>query len=622
MSDEDDDGEQEACKSHVGDDGIASWSPAPAPVVFEQVRLLKRPSRLLAEDLGRAASTAGERPRYGVAYRSLCLVVLRGPASAVEGPSCEGTGRGSAGSESCRRLQFRLGDTHGLLAARIASGSVADSLAARAWRAPKEKDERVEVPRWLTEAALALEVGETAEFQRSPPGSGDGDTAPTDVCSVSLLAACDTQDLLGDGDIVLRHFQKGTGERPSELAKVWASWRVWFARTGESVLNPAAGDLQKNADNSFYFVVDDGSIMPALEFGIKEMSAGSHGVLRVSEERAHGSLLPEGNPRLNGAAIWIEICVHRVENELQPGDHSTVEAAIAYALEKKEQGNASLRGGSAADAGRASRRYGMGTAVLEATLPGSGKASSGSRSPAPLATAEAERKEAELKLKQWARTVELCDAVLRREGFSAKAHYRRALARVELGELRGAAEDLRRVVGESPQDVGARRELAKVEGLLREHSAAEKRSFGGLFEKARQKEEARAAVEAEREKKEAASRKQKQVEQAAAEKEMLQNCEAAKAANGARAAAEAAAEVSAETPAAAPLEEDRFADAEAQAEQRIGAEDKALMERVAAGKSTATMLPQNLNAKKVEEAPPVEYEVPSFLKKKVKKRAA
>merc|ERR1712216_906754 len=84
------------------------------------------------------------------------------------------------------------------------------------------------------------------------------------------------------------------------------------------------------------------------------------------------------------------------------------------------------------------------------------------------------------------------------------AHYRRGLARLELGECDGAIEDLRAAAAASPSDAGLRKELARAETRRREQREAEKKTFGGVFDKMktqdenqRRREEATAKAEAE-----------------------------------------------------------------------------------------------------------------------------
>merc|ERR1712232_1159463 len=111
----------------------------------------------------------------------------------------------------------------------------------------------------------------------------------------------------------------------------------------------------------------------------------------------------------------------------------------------------------------------------------------------------------------------------------------------------GAADDLRCAAVLSPTDAGARKELDRVEKLLREHRAKEKRTFEGVFQKLQREEEAEKEERARREEERAKAETEQRARQKEREKEMWKQCEIAKAERGARDAAEAAAEVEVDT---------------------------------------------------------------------------
>eukprot|EP00401_Gymnodinium_catenatum_P063616 CAMPEP_0117524594 /NCGR_PEP_ID=MMETSP0784-20121206/35327_1 /TAXON_ID=39447 /ORGANISM="" /LENGTH=623 /DNA_ID=CAMNT_0005320749 /DNA_START=59 /DNA_END=1930 /DNA_ORIENTATION=- len=604
---------------------VDGWIPVPAsPAAFKSVRLRWRPppaSSLPGADSGGATGEAAPkaekpyRPKYGPIHRSLCMVELQDLSSTETAPTA---------------VEFRLGDTFGYAEpiGRLRPGDV--------WRPPKEQ-ERLDVAEWVTEAVLLLEVGQSAEFE--PEAAAGGELAQYHV---RLLKACPTQDILGDCGVVLQEISPGQeGEKPRDLARVRASWQAWFARNGEHVLS--TGDCE--ATEGVEFVLDESKIMVALEMGLKEMSCGSRAVLRISEAYGCGPLTPSGNPHLKGAAIWLDIKVHHVQNEFAPGQHKTVDEALAFASEKKTQGNASLAAQNAADLGRATRRYEAGVQVLEALLPqgaGSGT-SSGNLGPladdaqrpavhALMSALQLNLAQAEIKRGRWKDVVALCDAVLQRDAVSPKAHYRRGIARAELSDLDGAVEDLRKAAAANPADAGVRKELARLEALLKEHRAKEKKQFGGVFEKMRLKEQREEEERKKAEELEAEEAKKKKKNQTAAVADMRKRAEIAKAEHGAKAAAAAATESAmgeaaapAPAQAAAPTappplpQEDLTGSEYTPSSMKVGADDQKLMGKIEEGTATAPMLPQNLKTRVVEAAPPVEYEVPSFLRKKPKR---
>lgn len=494
--------------------------------------------------------------------------------------------------------------------------------------------------------------------------------------------------------MMLRFLDPGPGgEKPRDLARVSASWRVWFLRNGEEIVNWNTGEE---------FVLDESSVMVALELALKEMEAGGRACLRVAEAWGAGALTPVGvgGACLKGAAVWVELRLHKVTNEMAPGEHSCVEEALRFALEKKEQGNRALAGGSGAEDNRALRRYEAGIHVLEALLPkqtgtsssssstGAGKASAPGRQAAklpagPLASGEEEvarvgdalnalqlnSAQAELRRNKWRKAVEFCDVVLRRtDGKNAKARYRRGIARVELGEFSGAVEDLRAAVLASPSDAGIRRELVRVEALYKEHKASEKSAFGGVFDKMRQKEKDReekeeaqrkleAKLEKEKKEQEQARLKKEAEERYEKQQERLKNeaaeadakvAEEKEAQQQQRQENEGAKKVEA-TPAAAPSDGTTGAAKGPPAAQPAPAAAKPLVQTTGtwalqpeAPAPTRDSGQEEVDAKAdeilkslqqknpglrrlkemqtVQESPPVEYEVPSFLRGAKKKK--
>jgi len=250
--------------------------------------------------------------------------------------------------------------------------------------------------------------------------------------------------------------------------------------------------------------------MVAMEVGLKEMTAHSHAFLRISEEWGSGPLSPKGNPCLRGAAIWVEIALGEVQNEPCPWQHANLDAAIHFALEKKQQGNASLRKGTPADLNRAVRRYEAGMETLEAVLPaGSARKTKERKAKVPtdakevpqanetqipavmevLIALQLNAAQAEIKHGHWKEAVAFCDAVLMGDATNLKALFRRGSARAELGCFKDALEDLRAAGAADPLDASIRRELARVDKLHRDHRAAEKKRFGGVFDRMRREEE-------------------------------------------------------------------------------------------------------------------------------------
>lgn len=622
------------------------------------------------------------RVEHGMTRKTLCTVRVE----VMEGED------GSTVLEKTE-LEFRLSEIYGH-SPPPTHGAKASSERRTLPFVPPKESARVDVPEWLTEAALCLQVGGSAEFIAATGSSG-----PEDRHRVSLLAAAETVDLLGDDGLVLRVLDAGEGgEKPRDLARVRASWRVWFLRSSELILSssqpnpmmpPPPGGLDDAEEGGAGIsrgrdvILDQGGFMVALELAMKEMHVGERACLRVSEHWGHGPLLPHGNPVLKGAAIWVELTLNSLENEPSPGQHPTVEAALGFAVEKKQQGNTHLAEASPAEIGRAIRRYEFGIRTLEALLPPcEGAPSARRKEPTPpsdvVLASDAEKPrveealtalqlnaaQANIRSSEWSRAVELCSSVLQRDAENGKARYRRAIARAELGQLVGAVEDLRTAAAANPSDAGIRKELARVEAMHRDLRDEEKKNYGGFFDKMRQKEaDKEAAKEA----------KQKSAEESAAKaraEAAAKRREAAAAYQKGRAEEEDAAlglgekpakdpKVSFEPPARAGAEEAAEAPEEAAEvpkktlsaaeenkkilepapvpvkkteEEKAKDQARELFDQLDAQKQANPHDPANLpsappelpavlrNQSHTTQAPePIDYQVPSFLRKKAKK---
>ena len=88
-----------------------------------------------------------------------------------------------------------------------------------------------------------------------------------------------------------------------------------------------------------------------------------------------------------------------------------------------------------------------------------------------------------IKLKEWGGAVKACTSVLvmDNEANNIKALYRRGLARINLGLLQEAKEDLMVVYNEDPKNKDVRKALASIKEAHAENKKKEKAAFGGIF---------------------------------------------------------------------------------------------------------------------------------------------
>lgn len=420
-------------------------------------------------------------------------------------------------------------------------------------------------------------------------------------------------------------------------------------RNGELVFSTSPDGAALRSERGKEFIVDEGKLIVALELGLKEMEAGSRACLRVSEEWGAGALMPEGTPCLNGAAVWIELALHWVRNEPAPGEHGSSDAVLAFSLEKKQQGNACLGEGSPAHCGRAVRRYQAGIQALEDLRSRSGRTGdvdvgvendlAGDDAPQRidiqelLTSLQLNAAQGELKRARWKEAASFCDAVLQRTEGNTKALYRRGLARAELGELRGAIEDFRLAAAAiGSGDVGVRRELARVEALQRDRVAEERGTFGGVFEKMRQKDKEKERREEARLKAEAEKEEKRKLEEHKAEREELRRRSEAERKEREEREKKEAGERSVEAQAAkmmqdlglnAPTDSGSGAFIETELPVVGGGDGRSAKGAESTVGTCAFMPPQShFQSHIVQKAQAVEYEVPAFLRRGGAKKVA
>jgi peptidylprolyl isomerase len=90
-----------------------------------------------------------------------------------------------------------------------------------------------------------------------------------------------------------------------------------------------------------------------------------------------------------------------------------------------------------------------------------------------------------IKLKEWADAAQACNSVLEidSEAKNIKALYRRGLARLNLGLLQEAKEDLMVAYNVDPKNKDVRKALASIKEAHADNKKKEKAAFGGLFDR-------------------------------------------------------------------------------------------------------------------------------------------
>jgi FKBP-type peptidyl-prolyl cis-trans isomerase/tetratricopeptide (TPR) repeat protein len=223
----------------------------------------------------------------------------------------------------------------------------------------------------------------------------------------------------------------------------------------------------------------------AVECALKKMKRGGKAELTVTPEYAFGA---EGHAGLGVAPnATIKIVIELVDFANEKGVHeftgddvhAVEEEKIAVAEKKKAMGNKSFKTGKLV---RALRRYGGAKAMLA----GDGKNQDEEQKAKAKAIQVAVLTNSAIchtKLGDNAAAVISCDHALMIDSECVKALFRRGAIRSKQMKLPEAAVDLKRAYKLDPSNTQVRKELQLLKKRQAAEKAAEKKKFGGIFDK-------------------------------------------------------------------------------------------------------------------------------------------
>lgn len=86
-------------------------------------------------------------------------------------------------------------------------------------------------------------------------------------------------------------------------------------------------------------------------------------------------------------------------------------------------------------------------------------------------------------VENYPKAIQFADRALKIDPSHSKARYKRGQARLRIGNLDGAEEDLVLAQHAFPNDAGVKREVAALRGKQSKHRDKERKKFAGMFDK-------------------------------------------------------------------------------------------------------------------------------------------
>jgi len=266
-------------------------------------------------------------------------------------------------------------------------------------------------------------------------------------------------------------------ERPSEDASCTANLTVRNAASGE-VVDEMAGKT---------FIQGNGDVLRCIDVAAREMKRGERALISAPAEWAYGD---EDFKALSAAAGMEEAAVE-VEMELVDFEQGKsiykmdLFERAAFQVRKKEQGNSLFRKGKYEEA---IRKYEAGNSAVpnaedlkESTLPEAEKEGAKAEARKTQVACLVNVAACKLKLDDFKGAIQASDTALEVDKDNFKAFFRRAQARLKLGDIDEAKADLVAAGKIDPKSREVRVELDKIKKKMAENKSRDKNLYGGMF---------------------------------------------------------------------------------------------------------------------------------------------
>ncbi|KAM3570425.1 hypothetical protein VYU27_007503 [Nannochloropsis oceanica] len=275
-------------------------------------------------------------------------------------------------------------------------------------------------------------------------------------------------DVSGDGGLLKKILKEGEGESPPQGNEVVAHY------TGTLESDGSEFDSSRKRNQPFKFTIGQQQVIKGWDVGFATMKVGEHAILKCRHDYGYGeSGSPPSIPPKATLCFDVELLSFAPKKK-EKWEMSS-EERVAEAVKLKEVARGLFkeqRWGEAASEYIEAGSYvdGLNEEDDASTMDAAAALSVTLHSNAALAF---------LKAEMWPEAAQEASAALKKEAGSAKALYRRGVARMHLGLLEEAREDLLSAAKADPQNKDIRVQLQAVKDKLKSMAAKEKATFGG-----------------------------------------------------------------------------------------------------------------------------------------------
>jgi peptidylprolyl isomerase len=268
-------------------------------------------------------------------------------------------------------------------------------------------------------------------------------------------------DISGDGGLLKKITQEGTGESPNKFDEVEAHY------TG-TLDDGTLFDSSRNRGKTFKFVIGKGQVIKGWDEGFATMKKGEKAMLRCRADYAygqHGQGTIPANATLN---FDVELIDSRPKK--REAWEYTDEEKLAEAMKLKESGTALFKEKRFDEALRDYER----SAELSVALKDQHELWLSCKSNCALMA---------INLGDYPSAVTHCGEVLKKDPHNVKALYRRGVARNHLGLAEEALEDLNLALSLDAANASVKTEIAKSKKIILEAKKKTKAAYGNFFSK-------------------------------------------------------------------------------------------------------------------------------------------
>lgn len=273
----------------------------------------------------------------------------------------------------------------------------------------------------------------------------------------------DYTDISGDGGVMKKILEEGTGECPEDGMAIVAHY------TG-TLDDGTQFDSSHSRNTPFKFKVGKGSVIKGWDIGFMTMKIGEKAMLRCAPEYAYG---PGGQGKIppNSTLNFEVELISATTPEKEMWEYSS-EEKLAKSLEKKEKGNASFKAGDFVDACEA---YEDGLLFLEQR--------DDDESAAAWLVLKVNCALAYTKAKEYSKALEHVSAALEKEPNHVKALLRRGHLRNKMSMPEEALVDLNLALTHDPDNKSVQLEIKVAKKCIADAKKKDKKKFGGMFDK-------------------------------------------------------------------------------------------------------------------------------------------